>query len=633
MKHGFVKVAAASPAIGLADCNHNVQVLADVARHAFLQDGVRVLVFPELCLTGATCGDLFFQSALVHGARDALATYLELTSDLDMVSIVGLPMTMNGKLYNCAAVCSGGMLLGIVPAQKPDGRYFAALRDASYAYDAFGDGMQVCNFGNNTIFSCSTLPELKIGVCVGKGDVDGLCAAGATLICCTDATPERVGTSKKKELEVQYLSDINHCAYLYCNAGRGESTTDAAYGAHALIAQDGDLIAQRCPFDYSCDYIATEVDVQLLIGERLKDTAFTNVTGNLEFAEIDFALFPTDTVLTRRFSTAPFMHSRPLMLKQYDTMLKIQAEGLRQRIVAAHADTLVIGISGGLDSTLALLVAVDAVRSLGMPESSVLAITMPGFGTTGRTKNNAIVLCEQLGVTLKEIPIGDSVALHFKDIGHDPSNHNVVYENSQARERTQVLMDVANSCNGLVVGTGDLSESVLGWATYNGDHMSNYSVNCGVPKTLVRRLVGHASQKFRAQDKIALADALDDVLSTPVSPELLPANDNGTIAQKTEDLVGPYELHDFFIYYTLRYGFGPEKIYRLARHAFDGCYDDAEIKKWLKVFSRRFFTQQFKRSCMPDGPAVCDVTVSPRGGLCMPSDAAFALWMAQIDTL
>ena len=312
-------------------------------------------------------------------------------------------------------------------------------------------------------------------------------------------------------------------------------------------------------------------------------------------------------------------------------ILRIQAEGLRARIKAAHADTLVLGISGGLDSTLALLVAVDALSSLGMPANKLICITMPGFGTTSRTKNNATVLCEQLGVDFREIPIGESVALHFKDIGHDPSNHNVVYENSQARERMQVLMDVANGCNGLVVGTGDLSESVLGWATYNGDHMSNYSVNCGVPKTLVRRLVGFAADRYQANGQTALADALYDVLGTPVSPELLPANENGSIAQKTEDLVGPYELHDFFIYYALRYGFGPAKIYRLAQYAFDGSYDDSEIKKWLKVFARRLFTQQFKRSCMPDGPAVSTITASPRGGLCMPSDAAFALWMSEID--
>ena len=630
MKHGFVKVAAASPAIRLADCNHNAQVLAGVARNACEQDGVRVLVFPRLCLTGASCGDLFFQSTLTLGARDALATYLELTADLDMVSIVGLPMSMNGKLYSCAAVCSGGMLLGIVPAQNPDSRYFAALRDASYAFDAFGDSMQVCNFGNNTVFSCSALPELKIGVCVGKGDADSLCAAGATLICCTDAAPEKVGAAAKKALEAQYLSMSNHCAYLYCNAGRGESTTDAAYGAHALIAENGCVLAEKKPFDFASDYVATEIDVQLLVGERIKDTAFTNVTGNREYAEIDFSLCPSDTELTRKVNTLPFIDA---CRDQLDSVMCMQAEGLRQRIVAAHASALVIGISGGLDSTLALLVAADAVKSLDMPASSIIAITMPGFGTTSRTKNNATVLCEQLGVTFKEIPIGESVSLHFKDIGHDPSNHNVVYENCQARERTKVLMDVANGCNGLVVGTGDLSESVLGWATYNGDHMSNYSVNCGVSKTLVRRLVAHAADAYKAQGQTALADALYDVLGTPVSPELLPANENGSIAQKTEDLVGPYELHDFFIYYALRYGFAPEKLYRLAVYAFRGAYENTEIIKWLKVFARRFFTQQFKRSCMPDGPAVCDVTVSPRGGLCMPSDAAFALWMAQIDTL
>lgn len=629
MKHGFIKVAAAAPEIRLADAAYNAERLADTARAAYENDGARVIVFPELSLTGATCGDLFYQSTLIKAAKEALAAYLELTADLDAVSIVGLPMQMNGKLYNCAAVCNAGSLLGFVPSTNGS-KHFAKLNDAAYAFDPFGDGMQVCNFGNNTVFACAGLPELKIGVCVGDGDIGDLCAAGATLICRLAATPEVAGQDCGLFSHAQYLSDANHCAYLYCNAGRGESTTDAAYGARALIAENGFLLAEKKPFEFARDYIATEIDVQLLTGERCKDATFTNKTGNREFAEIDFALCDCDTKLTRRVNPLPFI---PREQSDCETIMRIQAEGLRTRIKAAHADTLVLGISGGLDSTLALLVAVDALQSLDMPASKLIAITMPGFGTTSRTKNNATVLCEQLGVDFREIPIGESVALHFKDIGHDPNNRNVVYENSQARERTQVLMDVANGCNGLVVGTGDLSESVLGWATYNGDHMSNYSVNCGVSKTLVRRLVGFAADRYKANGQTALADALYDVLGTPVSPELLPANENGSIAQKTEDLVGPYELHDFFIYYTLRYGFGPAKIYRLARYAFDGSYDDAEIKKWLKVFARRFFTQQFKRSCMPDGPAVCDVSVSPRGALSMPSDAAMNAWMREIETL
>ena len=628
MKHGFVKVASAAPEIRLADPAHNVHVLAGTARAAYERDGVRVLTFPELCLTGATCGDLFYQNTLLTGAKVALATYLELTADLDMVSIVGLPMVLNSKLYNCAAVCNAGTLLGIVPAKLSDCRHFSSLTDDAYAFDPFGDGMHICNFGNNTVFSCSDLPELKIGVCIGDSDINGLCAAGATLICHLDASPVAIGEDKLAAAKVQYLSCVNHCAYLYCNAGRGESTTDAAYSASALIAENGTILSERKPFDFSADYLATEVDVQMLCSERCKDTSFSNKTGNREFAEIDFSLTAYDTDLSRRVNALPFI---PSCSCDYETILRIQSEGLRARIKAAHADTLVLGISGGLDSTLALLVAVDALKSLDMPADKLICITMPGFGTTSRTKNNATVLCEQLGVDFREIPIGESVALHFKDIGHDPSNHNVVYENCQARERTQVLMDVANGCNGLVVGTGDLSESVLGWATYNGDHMSNYSVNCGVPKTLVRRLVGFAADQYKANGQNALADALYDVLGTPVSPELLPANENGSIAQKTEDLVGPYELHDFFIYYTLRYGFSPAKIYRLAKYAFDGSYDDSEIKKWLKVFARRLFTQQFKRSCMPDGPAVSTITASPRGGLCMPSDAAFALWVSEIE--
>ncbi len=631
MKHGFVKAAAAAPEIRLADAAYNAQVLADTARAAYENDGTRVIVFPELSLTGATCGDLFFQSTLIKAAKEALATYLELTADLDAISFVGLPMQMNGKLYNCAAVCNAGTLLGVVPSTN-SGRHFTKLDNASYAFDPFGDGIQICNFSNNTVFSCAEIPELKIGVCVGEGDIADLCAAGATLICRLTATPEVAGQDCKLFNEAQYLSVVNHCAYLYCNAGRGESTTDAAYSARAIIAEEGNILKSRNPFDFSADYVCTEIDVQLLTSERCKDSAFSNKTGNREFAEVDFSLGYTDTVLTRFVDPLPFVvpfnHDAG-----WENIMHIQAEGLRTRIKAAHADTLVLGISGGLDSTLALLVAVDALQSLDLPASKLIAITMPGFGTTSRTKNNATMLCEQLGVDFREIPIGESVALHFKDIGHDPSNHNVVYENSQARERTQILMDVANQYNGLVVGTGDLSESVLGWATYNGDHMSNYSVNCGVSKTMVRNLVAYAARKHRKLGNAAIADALDDVVGTPVSPELLPADEQGNIAQKTEDLVGPYELHDFFIYNALRYGFGPEKIYRLACYAFAGQFDAETIARWLKVFTRRLFTQQFKRSCMPDGPAVCDVSVSPRGALSMPSDAAMNAWMREIENI
>lgn len=629
MKHGFIKVAAAAPEIRLADPAHNARVLAHITRTAHEQDGALVIVFPELCLTGATCGDLFYQNTLISEAKKALSLYLSLTADLDTLNVVGLPMVMNGKLYNCAAVCCAGTLLGIVPS-KNSGRHFARLNDDAYAFDLFGDGMVVCNFGNNTVFSMEGLPELKIGVSMGGDDTEELCAAGATLICCPAATPELFRQDSGLYCKAQYLSAVNHCAYLYCNAGRGESTTDAAYGAHALITENGSLLAEKKPFDFAHDYIATEIDVQLLTNERCKDVSFTNKTGNREFAEINFALCSCDTELTRPVNPLPFI---PCDKSDFETIMRIQTEGLRTRIKAAHADTLVLGISGGLDSTLALLVAVDALKSLDMPANKLIAITMPGFGTTGRTKNNATVLCEQLGVDFREIPIGEAVALHFKDIGHDPANHNVVYENSQARERTQVLMDVANGCNGLVVGTGDLSESVLGWATYNGDHMSNYSVNCGVSKTLVRRLVAFAAEQYRSNGQIALADALNDVLGTPVSPELLPADENGNIAQKTEDLVGPYELHDFFIYNALRYGFGPEKIYRLACYAFEDQFDASTIARWLKVFTSRLFTQQFKRSCMPDGPAVCEVSVSPRGGLSMPSDACMNLWMSELELI
>ena len=628
MKHGFIKIAAAAPEIRLADAAYNAEILAQTARNVCENEGARVIVFPELCLTGASCGDLFFQSTLIKGAKDALAVYLELTADLDAITVVGLPMQMNGKLYNCAAICSTGTLLGVVPSANAN-RHFAKLGDAAYAFDPFGDGMQVCNFGNNTIFSCSEMPDLKIGVCVGAGNISDLCAAGATLICRTAATPEIAGNDCKLYNEAQYLSSDNHCAYLFCNAGRGESTTDAAYGARAMIAEDGKICASRKPFDFTADYVCTEIDVQLLTSERIKDAAFTNKTGNREFAEVDFALCETDTELTRFVDPLPFVvpfnHDAG-----WESILHIQTEGLRARIKAAHADTLVLGISGGLDSTLALLVAVDAVKSLNMPANKVLAITMPGFGTTARTKNNATVLCEQLGVDFREIPIGESVALHFKDIGHDPSNHNVVYENSQARERTQILMDVANQCNGLVVGTGDLSELALGWATYNGDHMSMYGVNASVPKTLIQHIV---KQIAASSDDEKIRTTLLDIVETPISPELIPADEQGNIKQKTEDLVGPYELHDFFLYHFVCNGFAPAKIFFMAQRAFCGIYDRETIKKWLTTFCRRFFIQQFKRSCMPDGPKVGNCSLSPRGDWKMPTDACSALWLAECDTL
>ena len=609
MKDGFLKAAAFSPALRVADCTYNAQqVLAQL--QAAAQRGVKLAVFPEFCLTGYTCGDLFLQRTLQQGALDALEWLLAQTHTLDTVALVGLPLLVHGKLYNCAAVLCRGQLLGIVPkTYLPNyGEFYEKRQFTSGSTEV--QTVTVCGqqvpFGTSLLFRCRQMPSFVLGV--------ELC--------------EDLWSAEYRRALVANQSARLLCGYLYASAGHGESTTDMVFAGHDLIAEDGSILAETAPF--AGDHAETELDCQRMEAERARNTSFEHTAEG--YVTVEFDLTPEETVLTRRIDPAPFVPGDPQRrAARCELILKMQADGLAKRLEHAHAKTAVIGISGGLDSCLALLVAVRAMKQLHRPAADVLAVTMPCFGTTKRTRSNAEILCEELGVSFQEIRIADTVRSHFADIGQDETVLDVTFENGQARVRTLELMDLANRTGGLVVGTGDLSELALGWATYNGDHMSMYGVNAGVPKTLVRYLVQYEAA---AAATAALHDVLLDILATPVSPELLPAKD-GEIAQITEDLVGPYELHDFYLYYVLRCGFGPAKIYRLAKAAFAGRaeYTDAVLYKWLRNFYWRFFAQQFKRSCLPDGPKIGSVTLSPRGDWRMPSDACATLWLAELEQL
>ena len=642
MKNGFVKVAAATPHIRVADPCYNQKELIRLANDA-AQKGVRVLVFPELSITGYTCGDLFYSETLLTSAKKALAFYLSETSFLDMISVVGLPFDVNGKLYNCAAVCAGGKLLGIVPKSNIPGygefdedRHFTAAEDITF--DVCFEG-QTVPFGAQLLFACKELPALKLAVelcedlLVTVPTSSYHAQAGATVICNLSASNEVIDKDTYRLETVRAQSAHIGGAYIYASAGDGESTTDLVFSAHNIICEGGTLLAENKPFDFENELLITEIDVSKIAYDRRRKNTFS-AKYTEKYREIPFSLTVKDCELTRFIDSHPFVPADPAArAKRCETVLAIQTQGLKQRIERAFAKKIVIGISGGLDSTLALLVMVRAMDALKRPRKDIIAVTMPCFGTTQRTKNNATVLCEELGVDFRCVNIFDAVNVHFKDIGHDPADRNVTYENAQARERTQILMDIANDCGGMVIGTGDLSELALGWATYNGDHMSMYAVNASVPKTLIRHVVAYYADLAEADGYQAIADALCDVLDTPVSPELLPADENGDIAQKTEDLVGPYELHDFYLYYFCRFGFSPKKLYRIAKYALGDTYSDAVLLKWLETFMRRFFSQQFKRSCMPDGPKVGSVTLSPRGDWKMPSDASSAAWLAEIEEL
>ena len=641
MRDGFVKVAAASPQVRVADVGANVDACEACVRDA-ADKGARVVVLPELAVTGYTCEDLFWQSALLDAAERGVATLAERLGELDALVLVGAPVRANGKLYNCAVALAGGEVLAIIPKRHIpnynefyEARHFApGPEDVTFMDFA---GQYDVPFGMRQLLRCEDMPELVVAaeVCedlwVPNPPSIAHAQAGATLVCNLSASNAIVGKAAYRRDLVRGQSARLVCAYVYCSAGWGESTQDLVFSAHDMVAENWSLLAEGRPFGEAC--AMSEVDVRMLQSERLRLSTYETAPApeSAGYAVTTFHLAPQDTELTRYVDPHPFVPSDPAQrAARCEDVFNIQAYGLAKRLSHIHAKGAVVGVSGGLDSTLALLVMARAFDIVGIPRSGITAVTMPGFGTTDRTHDNARLLSEALGATLVEIPIAAAVRQHFADIGHDESVHDVTYENCQARERTQILMDVANQQGGIVVGTGDLSELALGWCTYNADHMSMYGVNAGVPKTLVRHLVCYVADTC-GNDK--LSAVLLDVLDTPVSPELLPATGDGKISQKTEDLVGPYELHDFFLYQVLRRGFAPRKVYRLACYALGDKYDEETILRWLRTFYRRFFSQQFKRSCLPDGPKVGSAAVSPRGDLRMPSDACVALWSAELEDL
>lgn len=636
MRQGFIKVAAVTPKIKVADPVYNAAVVCKELEKAYAK-GAKIIVFPELCLTGYTCGDLFLQQLLLEEAEKQLFTVAEATRDKDALVMAGLPMERDGKLYNVAAVLQNGQVLGLVPkgnipsyAEFYEGRHFAQGNEEPVAFELGG---RTVPFGTNILFTCENMHGLTVGceICedlwVANPPGTNHALMGATVIANLSASNETVGKDEYRELLVKSSSARLICGYIYASAGEGESTQDLVFGGHNLIAENGTILAQAKKFQGQTVY--GDLDVQRILSERRRMGTFGK-EPQAAYAIVPFTLRVEETGLERTFGCMPFVPSDEEKRRQRcEEILSIQSYGLKKRYEHTGLSGAVIGISGGLDSTLALLVTVRTFDMLSLDRRGIAAVTMPCFGTTDRTYENACRLAKTLGVTLQEVDIREAVGIHFRDIGQNPEKHDVVYENSQARERTQVLMDVANRLNGLVIGTGDMSELALGWATYNGDHMSMYGVNVGVPKTLVRHLVRYYSDTCGVKE---LSEVLEDVLDTPVSPELLPPVD-GEIAQKTEELVGPYELHDFFLYYMLRCGFPPAKVYRVAKLAFRGQYEDAVILKWLKNFYSRFFAQQFKRSCLPDGPKVGSVAVSPRGDLRMPSDACARLWLDEAEKL
>lgn len=632
MKDGFFKLASATPSIRVADCEHNKDAVLSIIKDAAAEQ-VGAIVFPELCITAYTCGDLFRDSTLITAAEKAVEELTAETALLDIVCVVGVPVAVKADLYNCAAVLYHGKILGLVPKQSiPNYCEFYEARHFTPGPEDIEISFcgQAVPLGTRLIFRCKTIPELVLGVeiCedlwVANPPSGFLAQCGATVLLNPSASDEVIGKAAYRHSLVASQSARLLAAYAYADAGEGESSTDMVFVGHDLIAENGTMLAESQQF--TTGFVAADVDLQRLILERRRATTWSN-RGTAHEILFDFPV--KDLRLTRSFPPLPFVPVDNADLSaRCEMILSMQATGLKTRLSHTGAKNAVIGLSGGLDSTLALLVTVRAFDSLKLDRKGISAISMPCFGTTNRTKNNAEMLARLLNVTFEEIPIGAAVKQHFADIRHDPDIHDVTYENSQARERTQVLMDIANQNNGMVIGTGDLSELALGWATYNGDHMSMYGVNCSIPKTLVRHLVHHSAVSGGKE----LCGILEDILATPVSPELLPPVD-GVISQKTEDIVGPYELHDFFLYYMLRFGFRPSKIYRMALLAFDGQYDKETIQKWLYTFYRRFFQQQFKRSCLPDGPKVGSVTLSPRGDFRMPSDASAHLWLEEIEDL
>lgn len=634
MRHGFVKVAAATPDIQVADVAYNQEQICRLIDET-ASEGAKIVVFPELALTGYTCGDLFTQDVLLAQARKAICQVAAATEEKDVLIFVGMPLAVEGELYNVAAALNRGKILGFTT------KTFLPNYGEFYEMRQFREGPEevrcICFegekvlFGPRILFEADVMPDLIVSaeICedVWSPVPPSIQAAreGATVIVNCSASDETIGKAAYRKSLIEGQSARLMAAYIYANAGEGESTTDLVFGGHNIISENGTTLAEGERFKNGVVY--AQIDVKRLISERRKNTTF-KAARERHLARVPFRLELTETKLTRKFPSRPFVpDAKEERDRRCEEILTIQAMGLKKRLAHTHARSAVVGISGGLDSTLAILVTARAFDMLGMDRSQIIAVTMPCFGTTDRTYNNACQMALKLGAQLREVRIADSVESHFRDIGHDIEDHSVTYENSQARERTQVLMDISNQTGGLVVGTGDMSELALGWATYNGDHMSMYGVNASVPKTLVRHLVQYCADTEKDRE---MKDVLYDVLDTPVSPELLPPKD-GQIAQKTEDLVGPYELHDFYLYYFLRFGYEPSKIYRIAREAFAGEYDEETIYKWLHTFCRRFFSQQFKRSCLPDGPKVGTVALSPRGDWRMPSDACADVWLRDLE--
>ena len=665
MKDGFVKVAACTPEIQVADIDFNVsKIIEQIQKCA--EKGVKIAVFPELCITGYTCQDLFYQDTLLDKAMYGVVEVAKATNGMDMLVAVGCPVKAQGKLYNCAAVIQNGEVLKFVPKthlpnynEFYEARHFTPYKGGSFEIELtkfykdeeiHSASMGQCvfepdNLGDNDRCDCVKIGfEICEDLWVADPVSNHLAKAGATLICNLSASDEVIGKDSYRRQLVSNQSARLVAGYIYCSAGDGESTQDMVFSGHNLIAENGAVLAESKLFENGITI--SEIDFKKLAFERRKISTYPEESVSdwdfpaenykpyfLENLPADYiSFYMCETKLSRHFSKTPFIPSNQAERNERcNLILKMQSHGLMKRIAHTHSKTVVIGISGGLDSTLALLVCVMAMDLLKRPHTDIVAVTMPCFGTTKRTRSNAEILCRDFGVTFREVDISKSVLQHFEDIGHDYDNHNVVFENGQARERTKVLMNIANQVNGMVVGTGDLSELALGWATYNGDHMSMYGVNASVPKTLVRHIVQYYADTTTSKD---ISRVLYDILDTPVSPELLPTDESGTeMTQKTEDLVGPYELHDFFLYYGIRWGFEPHKVYRLAKYAFGDDYDSKTILKWLKTFYRRFFSQQFKRSCLPDGAKIGSVTLSPRGDWRMPSDAVAKIWLDDIENL
>ncbi len=641
MNYGFVKVAAAVPPVKVADCQYNAEQIEKMINEAE-EKGVQIIAFPELCITGYTCADLFAQQLLLEKAEMGLVQVMNNTRQLDIICIVGMPVITNTILINAAVVFQGGKILGVVPkTYLPNYKEFYEQRWFTSARDVIDKTVRLCGqlvpVSSNLLFDT---PDCCFGVeiCEDLWSVippsSKLALKGAEILINLSADNEGIAKHNYVRSLISQQSARCIAAYIFSSCGFGESTTDVVFAGNGLIYENGTLLAESKRFSLEEQMVISEIDVERLRTERRINTTFSANSGDYKDAE---AIHVTTELtnskplsLSRKIDSLPFVPTGRTLNERCEEIFEIQVSGLAKRIVHTHSKTAVLGISGGLDSTLALLVCVKTFDKLGLSRKGILGITMPGFGTTDRTYNNAINLMKELGVSIREIDIKAACIQHFKDIDHDINVHDVTYENSQARERTQILMDVANQTGGMVIGTGDLSELALGWATYNGDHMSMYGVNVSIPKTLVKHLVDWVSQNEVEEDAAII---LTDIVATPISPELIPADEDGNILQKTEDLVGPYELHDFFLYYTMRFGFRPAKIYYLANIAFAGSYDKEIIKKWLHTFFRRFFNQQFKRSCLPDGPKVGSISISPRGDWRMPSDASSALWLKEIEEL